>query len=235
MERTLGDPRVGAYFDSRAELLDRLYEPRPGLRGAFEAWVYAPLRRRLALTLDEVGDLSGRRVLDIGCGPGRYAVALADRGADVVGVDISRTMLSLARGHARERGVADACRFVQVDFAAYEPDGPFDVVLMLGVLEYLADPRPPLARVYELTAAKAILSAPAPFRWQTIVRRARHRLRPGPPSFHPHRPAAIAACLQEVGFRSMRLDRGWIVANRDPTTSPAGQTEERKEMPVAAG
>src|SRR4051794_23236052 len=180
MERR-DDARLCAYFDARAELLDRLYEPRSGLRGVFEGWVYGPLRRRLALTLDELGDLSGRRVLDVGCGPGRYAVAAAERGADVVGVDISTTMLTLARRHARDRAVGGLCRFVQADFGEYEPDGDFDVALMMGVLEYLADPGPSLARLHGLTTGKVILSVPPPLRWQTIARRLRHTLRSGPP------------------------------------------------------
>ncbi len=206
------DPRVRAYFDARAWHLDRLYERRPGLRGAFEGWAYAPLRRRLALTLDELEDLSGRRVLDAGCGPGRYAVAVAERGAEVVGIDISKAMLTLARGHARERAVSDVCRFIQADFRVYDADGDFDVALMMGVLEYFPDPRPLLVRLHDLTREKVILSVPPPFRWQTIVRRLRHRFRPGPPSFHPHSPAAITACLGDVGFRSWRVDRGWVVA-----------------------
>jgi SAM-dependent methyltransferase len=233
MDRSGDDSLVRAYFDARAELLDRLYEPRPGLRGAFESWVYGPLRRRLALTLEELGDLSGRRVLDVGCGPGRYAVALAERGAEVVGVDISPTMLSLARGHAREHGVDKACRFVRTAFDAYEPDGPFDVALMLGVLEYVPDPRPSLVRLRDLTTEKVILSVPPPLRWQTIVRRARHAVRRGPPSFHPHSPAAITACLEDAGFGSWRLDRGWVVAYHPPlAVSP--EAAERESAAVGA-
>jgi SAM-dependent methyltransferase len=234
MERSRDNELVRAYFDARAELLDRLYEPRPGLRGAFESWVYGPLRRRLSLTLDELGDLSGRRVLDVGCGPGRYAVALAERGAEVIGVDISETMLSLARGHARERGVDQVCSFVRADFDAYEPDGPFDVSLMLGVLEYLPDPRPSLVRLHDLTTEKLILSVPPPLRWQTTARRLRHALRPGPPSFHPHSPAAIAACLRDVGFASWRVDRGWVVANHAPVAVPADAAAGRKGAAVVA-
>jgi len=207
-----GDLRVRQYFDARARLLDRLYDPRPGVRGRYEAWVYGPLRRRFELTFDELGDLSGRRILDVGCGPGRYAVAAAERGAEVVGIDISRAMLEIARERAGQRSVDETCGFVQADFAAYEADREFDVALLMGVLEYLPDPRPFLASVYDLTSEKVILSVPPPFRWQTIVRRVRHRFRSGPPAFHPHSPAAIGACLEDLGFRSWRADHGWLVA-----------------------
>jgi SAM-dependent methyltransferase len=208
------DSLVRAYFDARAPLLDRLYDPTPGARGRFESWVYAPLRRRLALTLEELGDLTGKHVLDVGCGPGRYAVSAAERGANVVGIDISPAMLDLAARLARARAVSERCRFVQVDFDAYEPDARFDVVLMLGFVEYRADPRRQLARLHYLTREKAILSVPLPLRWQTIARRVRHRLRSSPPFFYVHRPDAIARYLEEVGFDSWRSDRGWFVALR---------------------
>jgi 2-polyprenyl-3-methyl-5-hydroxy-6-metoxy-1,4-benzoquinol methylase len=206
-----GDPRVRAYFDRRARLLDRLYDPRPGVRGRFDAWVYGPLRRRFELTLAELGDLSGRRVLDVGCGPGRYAVACAERGATVVAIDISGAMLALAEEHARRAGVAEQCRFLELDFEAFD-GGPFDVALMLGVLEYLADPGPLLARLHALTTEKAIVSVPSPDRWQTQARRLRHRLRPSPPSFRVHDPNAIAAGLERAGFARRRSDHGWFVA-----------------------
>src|SRR5204863_7151191 len=125
----------------------------------------------------ELGDLSGQRLLDVGCGPGRYAVAAAEQGAEVVAIDISPTMLRLARSNARDRSVGDACRFVQTDFADYEPDGDFDIALMMGVLEYLPELRPPLARLHALARRRVIVSVPPPFGWRTMARRVRHGLR----------------------------------------------------------
>jgi SAM-dependent methyltransferase len=206
------DARARAYFDARARPFDRLYDPQPGLRGRFEAWAYGRLRWTLERTLAELDDLAGKRVLDIGCGSGRYAVALAERGADVLGIDLSPAMLALARERARVRGVSEHCRFHDAEFDGFRPDGQFDVVLMIGVLEYRADLRPDLARLHALTLEKAVVNVPRPHSWQTIVRRVRHRMRPSPPSLHVHSPAAVAACLEDVGFELLRSERGWFVA-----------------------
>jgi 2-polyprenyl-3-methyl-5-hydroxy-6-metoxy-1,4-benzoquinol methylase len=206
------DPRARAYFDARAQPFDRLYDPRPGLRGRFQAWVYGRLRWTLERTLAELGELHGTQVLDIGCGSGRYAVALAERGADVLGVDLSPAMLALARERAEGRGVSERCRFVEADFDGFQPDGRFDVVLLISVLEYRNDLRSDLARLHELTREKAIVNVPRPHSWQTIVRRVRHRLRPSPPSLYVHSPASVAASLEEVGFDVVRSERGWFVA-----------------------
>jgi len=211
-----GDQRVQAYFDARAVPFDRVYEPGPGIRGGLDALIYRRVRWSLDVTLAELGDLSAKTVLDVGCGPGRYAVAAAERGADVVGIDFSPKMLELARERALDRGVADRCRFVEADFDAYQPEERFDIVLMMGLLEFRADPERDLARLSELATEKVIVNIPPPFRWRTTARRVRHRLRPAPPAFYVHSPAAIGACLEEVGFDAWRTTAGWFVGCKHP-------------------
>jgi SAM-dependent methyltransferase len=71
----------------------------------------------------------GDRVLDVGCGPGRHALALARLGARVVGVDRSPEFVELARDAARHEGL-DAC-FVQLDVRDLAYDGDFDAVICL--------------------------------------------------------------------------------------------------------
>ena len=208
--------QVQAYFDARAVPFDRVYEPVSGLRGGLEAWVYRRVRWSLEVTLAELGDLSAKTLLDVGCGSGRYAVSAAERGAQIVGIDFSPKMLALAHKHARDRGVADRCRFVEADFDTYRPEGCSDIVLMMGLLEYRADPGRDLARLSELASEKVIVNIARPFRWRTAARRVRHRLRAAPPSFYVHSPAAIGACLEEVGFGAWRSTGGWFVGYKHP-------------------
>ncbi|MCC3765038.1 methyltransferase domain-containing protein [Glycomyces sp. TRM65418] len=59
--------------------------------GAYNAYIDRPAMRALA------GDIAGLRVLDVGCGPGHDAAALAERGATVLGVDGSADLLEHAR------------------------------------------------------------------------------------------------------------------------------------------
>jgi 2-polyprenyl-3-methyl-5-hydroxy-6-metoxy-1,4-benzoquinol methylase len=54
--------------------------------------------------LDSLGDLGGKRVLEIACGTGQLAQAANARGADVVGIDFAETMISLARKNAPGAG-----------------------------------------------------------------------------------------------------------------------------------
>lgn len=73
-----------------------------------------------------VESLRPSSVLDAGCGSGRVAVELAQRGIDVVGVDVNESMLGAARRRAPE------VTWIEADLAELELGRSFDVVLMAG-------------------------------------------------------------------------------------------------------
>jgi SAM-dependent methyltransferase len=78
----------------------------------------------------EVGP--GRRVLDLGCGPGLYANRLARTGARVTGIDLSARSVEHARATAAEAGLDVAyVQYVQGDYLADLPAGPFDLALLI--------------------------------------------------------------------------------------------------------
>lgn len=76
--------------------------------------------------VDELGLQPGMRVLDVGCGPGRHAYALARRGIEVVGVDISQRFVDIASEHA-----PPGATFVRADARALPFDAEFDAVISL--------------------------------------------------------------------------------------------------------
>jgi 2-polyprenyl-3-methyl-5-hydroxy-6-metoxy-1,4-benzoquinol methylase len=81
----------------------------------------------------------GTRVLDVGCGVGRWSRLLARRGAHVTGVDLSPTMVDEARRRAREDGVAERCRFQVADLSALDVGERFPLVLGVTVLQHILD------------------------------------------------------------------------------------------------
>ncbi len=76
--------------------------------------------------VEQLGLAPGARVLDVGCGPGRHAHALARRGIEVVGVDISQRFVDLATEHA-----PPGATFVRGDARALGFDAQFDAVISL--------------------------------------------------------------------------------------------------------
>jgi 2-polyprenyl-3-methyl-5-hydroxy-6-metoxy-1,4-benzoquinol methylase len=82
----------------------------------------------------------GTRVLDVGCGVGRWSRLLARRGAQVTGIDISPTMIDEARRRAARSGVAGRCRFETQSLAELDAGERFDLVLAVTVLQHILDP-----------------------------------------------------------------------------------------------
>jgi ubiquinone/menaquinone biosynthesis C-methylase UbiE len=94
-----------------------------------------------------VGDVSGQRICDLACGQGRVAQRLAERGAHVVGIDVSVKMLEIARRHEADapRGIV----YVQADVRSldHELDGTFDGVVCFMALMDIAHLAPTLRGV----------------------------------------------------------------------------------------
>ena len=96
-------------------------------------------RREKRAVLDALNPLDDRTVLEIACGTGRFTVMLAERGADIVGLDISSAMMSEGRKKARAAGVADHIEFIRGDAARLPlPDDHFDTVFAMRFF-HLAD------------------------------------------------------------------------------------------------
>lgn len=108
-----------------------------------------------------IGDVSGLRVLDLGCGTGRHSLWLASAGAKVTGVDFSAGMLA----EARRKAGAEAVRFVVHDLHQPLPFGSeFDLVVSGLVLEHLRDLRGFFAEARRVlrSGGRAVVSAMHP-------------------------------------------------------------------------
>ncbi|QIK38014.1 bifunctional 2-polyprenyl-6-hydroxyphenol methylase/3-demethylubiquinol 3-O-methyltransferase UbiG [Caldichromatium japonicum] len=86
------------------------------------------------------GGLTGKRVLDVGCGGGILAEGLAQRGAQVVGIDLGEMPLRIAELHRLESGVEVEYRRIAVEALAAEQPASFDVVTCMELLEHVPDP-----------------------------------------------------------------------------------------------
>jgi SAM-dependent methyltransferase len=103
----------------------------------------------------------GRRLLDVGCGPGTLTVDLASRIApgQVVGIDLAESVIEEARAHAAEAGV-DNVRFRVGDFRdAGLDEGAFDVVHAHQVLQHLTDPVGALVAMARLARPGGLVAA----------------------------------------------------------------------------
>jgi 2-polyprenyl-6-hydroxyphenyl methylase / 3-demethylubiquinone-9 3-methyltransferase len=91
--------------------------------------------------IEQHAPLAGRQALDVGCGGGILAEAMAGRGARVLGIDLSSKPLKVAQLHALESGQAQVSyREVAVEALAAEQPGSFDVVTCMEMLEHVPEP-----------------------------------------------------------------------------------------------
>jgi len=98
-------------------------------------------RREKAAVLEAVEPAAGNRVLEIACGTGRFTVMLAERGVDIVGLDISGPMLQQGRKKAQTANVSHTLEFLRGDAARLPfPDDHFDVVLAMRFFHLADDP-----------------------------------------------------------------------------------------------
>lgn len=95
---------------------------------------------RLDWIQEQSGSLSGKRVLDVGCGGGILSESMAALGATVTGIDLAEKSLKVARLHGLESGVKVDYRAVPVETLAEEEAGKYDVVTCMEMLEHVPDP-----------------------------------------------------------------------------------------------
>lgn len=171
--------RTEQFFDDYAEGFDALYESRrsPLLR-LLDKFLRKSMRLRFERTLSECQPVEGLSVLDIGCGPGQYAIALARMGASkVVGIDFSEQMIDLAKKRAESEGLTDRCSFIKTGIDAFKAVELFDYCIATGFMDYISEPEVVIAKILELTASKAIFSFPVASGILAWQRRIRYRRR----------------------------------------------------------
>jgi 2-polyprenyl-3-methyl-5-hydroxy-6-metoxy-1,4-benzoquinol methylase len=90
------------------------------------------LKRELPFLISLIKSKQNPRVLDLACGSGRHSISLATQGAEVIGVDASKSMIRAAELNAKERGVAPKFIIAEMESIETTVDGPFDLIICLG-------------------------------------------------------------------------------------------------------
>jgi SAM-dependent methyltransferase len=199
------NPGAIDYFHRRIDDFDSIYETeRSGLMAWLNRKLRASVRKRFLLAFELLGDLSGKSVLDVGCGSGRYMFEAVRRGAvDVVGIDAASGALEAARQIAHELDFQNKVRFVDSDFLDYEIERKYDVVFAVGYFDYILTPRPHLEKMFECSRLYFFASFPKLWHPMTPIRKIRLALNHCPVRFYSRR--RIEKMIRDAGIKSFEI------------------------------
>jgi 2-polyprenyl-6-hydroxyphenyl methylase/3-demethylubiquinone-9 3-methyltransferase len=100
--------------------------------------------------IDRLAPLNDRKAIDIGCGGGLLSEGMAKRGADVIGIDMGKAPLTIARLHQHESGLEIDYRQTTAEQMAATESDSFDTVTCLEMLEHVPDPAGVIAACAQL-------------------------------------------------------------------------------------
>ena len=154
------------------------------------------------------GGLAGKRVLDVGCGGGILAEAMAAKGARVTGIDLSEKALGVARLHQLESGADIEYRLIPAETLAAETPDTFDVVTCMELLEHVPDPASTVAACARLARRGGVVVFATinrnPKAYLFAILGAEYVLKLLPRGTHDYsrflRPAEVAALARKSGL-----------------------------------
>jgi len=210
------EDKVRDHFHDDASRFDAIYNEEKGPLASFiDNYWRGVVQKRLELNVEKLRPFEGKKILDVGCGSGRFCIAFAQSGAaKVIGIDFAKAMIEIADKLAAEAGVSDRCEFIVGGFpeAIDQAEAPFDACTGNGFFDYIEDPVPIISRMRELTKGKLIMSFPKAVEWRVPLRRFRFWLK-GTPLFL-YTEAQTRDILKRAGvtdFEFIHLDRDYLV------------------------
>jgi SAM-dependent methyltransferase len=191
----------------------------PGMADTFDALRFSgPIGTLLAESQEQVltqflGPVEGRRVLDVGTGTGRAALAIARRGADVTGIDASTEMLRVARARAEAQRVPVTFDTGDAHHLGF-PDRSFTAAVSLRVLMHTPDWRQCLGELCRVSTERVVFDYPAALSaaaLQALGRALLARLGRRVEAYRVLRGGAIREALGARGFRVERVHKQFVL------------------------
>ena len=205
--KNLETEKVKSYFHNIASDFDAIYTRNKNALFVFlDKILRKDMYQRYELTLAECQPVERKKILDIGCGSGRFCIPLALNGARrVVGIDFAENMIQLARDIATESGVKEKCTFILDDFINHQFNEKFDVTIAVGLFDYIRNPTDYLDKIKILTQQKFIATYPIKWTYRMPIRKIRLNFRGCPVYFYTS--SQIKALYKKSQFEIERLQK----------------------------
>jgi len=191
-------------IDKFQSIASRWWDPESEFRPLHEI---NPLR--VSYIEQRARGVDGKKILDVGCGGGILAEALASKGARVTGIDMAELSLEVARLHLHESKLDVDYQLSTVEAFAERNEGQFDIVTCLELLEHVPDPASVISAATSLLKPDGLLFLSTinrnPKSFALAILGAEYVLGLLPRGTHEYRkfikPSEIAAQLRQTGLR----------------------------------
>ena len=200
---------AGEFFERYACQFDEIYmiQNQKGFRGWLNRQLRASILLRYQKTFLYLQPMAKHTVIDIGCGSGRYILKCLElNAAKVTGIDLSAEMLEIARNALEQTGdLSKQAELVCQDFFEHKFREPYDYAIVMGVMDYVENPKEFLRRLSGAFNKKAALSFPAAeslWAWQRAVR---YKLRRCPLYFYER--DKLENLIESAGFSNYSIER----------------------------
>jgi ubiquinone/menaquinone biosynthesis C-methylase UbiE len=198
------EQQAARFFNSFADQFDSLYDgKRNPLMRFIDHQFRSDIEIRYALTFERLGNLSGKTVADIGCGSGPYVVEALRRGArHVVAIDPAANMLDLVNRRLDATEFTGRCTTMHGLFPEVHVP-PCDHAIVMGVMDYIAEPTTFLAALRNVTRVSAVISFSSEHWFRTPIRKFRYKRRRCPVYFYSA--DQIHSICKSAGFRETQV------------------------------
>jgi len=201
--------KTGGFFERYASQFDGIYDTQnnTGLTGWINQYLRTSMAIRYQKTFETLHPMQGYSVLDIGCGSGRYIVTCLALGAsNVIGIDLSEKMISIAKAAVKQLDTVNPnVQFICEDFMSYSFSEQYDYAIVMGVMDYIENPKDFLTKLSKTVSVKAVLSFPIAESIWTLQRKVRYKLRGCPLYFY--RRGQLEELMKYSGFKSYSIER----------------------------
>lgn len=194
-------PQVARFWNDIASDFDAIYTGKKNpVARALDQWLRRDIYQRFDWVMEKSGDVSGKRICDIGCGSGRFVTEFAKNGAaHVTGVDVAPEMLKLAQNLVTKDGVAKSCDFVHADVLNWKTSEKYDTTIAIGFWDYITEPPERLRIIRSFTKNQFLSAWPRFWTYRMPIRKVRLQYIQGCPVYFFRKPQ-IYKMLQDAGF-----------------------------------
>ncbi|HQO18720.1 MAG TPA: class I SAM-dependent methyltransferase [Candidatus Cloacimonas sp.] len=167
--------KTASFFNGYSGDFNAIYGSGTGtFQRLINKWFRQTMLIRFQKTIAACNPLAGKSILDVGCGPGLYAITLAKGSPDFVyGIDFAPAMIELAQKEAKKAGVEKICRFAVADFTTLPEDKQYSYLILMGFMDYIKNPESVIDKAMHLANEKVLFSFPSDkgfLAWQRKIR-----------------------------------------------------------------